>query len=262
MRTELHPSLPQSVRFSVAVTRFLTWGLPAHTRKTLHWEMLADWCDMHREEGAAAVIVRALRGVPSGVLSRLDTGETTTLPVAVAASLVGVAAIASSALGGTYPMDIRRFILISAVGAVLGGAVMFRDPRRLVLRRLRVPGMMISVGFVGMAMNIPTPDEWMYDTPYADTPLIDSATAAGFVAVGTGFAMVVLASFLVRRRVLAIAGAGAIGVGTAVFACAQIAWGITAVTVDPAITVTSISVGLAALSFLHAVPRLRNLQIV
>jgi hypothetical protein len=236
--------------------------MPRCERRVLLSETYADWVDMYSDQGATAVTLRALRGIPTGVWARLDEHDTTAVPVAVAVSLVGGAGIAAGLLERTYPMDLRRFVLLSAIGTFLIGAAMMRDPRRVVLRRLRIPGVMLSAGFLGMAANIPAPHEWRYDDQYLETVLIDRAMAAGFAAVGIGFALVVIASFATRRRPLALAGGAAIVAGTATFACAQIVWGVTAVTVDPAITATSLGVGLAALSFLHVVPRLRKLQIV
>ena len=51
-------------------------------------------------------------------------------------------------------------------------------------------------------------------------------------------------------------------IGTILFALGQIAWGVVAVNTDPKITVVSIAVALASLSFAHVMPRLRKLEIV
>jgi hypothetical protein len=234
--------------------------MPQAERSRLLSETLADWDAMHRAEGSARVIRRAIRGIPAAMWARLDEGDTTALPVAVAVSLIGITGIAVGLLERTYPLDLRRFILVTALGTLLLGAAMMRDPRQLVLRRYRLPATMLVAGFFGMAANMPSPQEWQYDAPYVETILIDRITATGFAAVGIGFAAIVVASFLSRGRLVTLIGGASVMAGTAAFGCAQIGWGFAAVTTDLAITATSIAVGLSALSFIHVVPRLRKLQ--
>ena len=53
----------------------------------------------------------------------------------------------------------------------------------------------------------------------------------------------------------------AVAAGTVVFGISQIVWGILAAPVDLAITMPSVLAGLAALSLVHVMPRLRHLQI-
>ena len=244
------------------MNRVLSWGMEPRQRDSFLAEGLADWDDMQHTEGTARVVLRALRGIPAGIWARLDEGDTTALPVSVAISLVGLAGTAAGLLERTDPMDMRRFVLLSAVGTFLLGALMMREPRRIVLRTYRLPGTLLAAGFLGMAANMPEPDQWPYETQVLETALIDLAMATGFAAVGIGFAAIVIASLIHEPRPLAFKGGVAVVVGTGIFGCAQIAWGIAAVTIDAAITVTSVGVGLAALSFIHVVPRLRKLQIV
>jgi len=260
MQAQTDIGLPLSIRFAHQLNRFLSWGMAHEFRESFLSEGLADWEEMHRDRGSISVLLRALRGVPTAVWARFDEHDTTALPAAVAITLLGVAGVAAGLLETAYPMDTRRFALLSAFGTFLMGATLIRDPRRLVLRRYRLSALLLGAGFIGMAANLPPAEAWAYDVPLAETAVIDGVLAVGFSLVGIGFALVVLASF-VSKRLLTYAGI-AIMVGTALFAGAQIAWGITAVTVDPAITVTSVAVGLASLSLLHVVPRIRKLKIV
>lgn len=262
MQTQIDLRLPASIRFAQLLNRALSWGMPPEQRHVFLTETLGDWEEMEQDQGSFRVIVRALRGIPTAMWARLDERDITALPAAIAIAIVGAAGIAAGLLDGTYPSDIRRFVLLSALGTLVLGATLIADPRRVVLRRYRLPAVLLTAGFWGMAANMPTVEDWQYETPFVDTVLADVAMVVGFVLVGIGFAMVVIASFATRRR-LVLTGAGlTIMTGTALFGCGQIAWGVVAVNTDPTITVVSIGIGLAALSFLHVVPRLRRLQIV
>lgn len=180
----------------------------------------------------------------------------------MAIAFVGLAGFAAGLLDTTYPMDVRRFVLPSALGTFILGATLISNPRQIILRRYRLPGAILAAGFIGMALNMPTQADWPYDTPFVEAVLADRVIAGGIVAVGIGFVLLVTASFLKKRRLVAATSGLTIMLGTALFAAGQIAWGIVAVATDPAITVTSVGLGLAALSFLHVLPRLRKLEIV
>lgn len=253
--------LPFSIRFAHYLNRVLSWGMPHQERLAFLAETLADWEEMKRDRGSMSIFARSLRGIPTGIWARFDEHETTALPAAVAAALVGGAGTAAGLLD-TYPLDIRRFIFLSSWGALLLGATLLRDPRRIVLRRHRLSGLILAAGFWGVATNMPSQADWPYDAPFVDAVLADVAMVVGFTLVGVGFALIVIASFVTPRRIVTRGAGLAIMTGTALFAGGQIAWGIVAVTTDPAITATSIGIGLASLSCLHVVPRLGRLQLV
>ena len=254
--------LPLSVQYAHHLNRIISWGMPAAVRRTFLTETLGDSEEMHADRGPLRVLLRAGRGVPAGFWARFTQPETTALPASVAIALVGLAGLVVGFLESTYPMDMRRFVLLSAVGTFLLGATLISNPRQIVLRRYRLSGLMLAAGFIGMALNMPAQTDWPYDTPFVDTVLADRVIAIGFVAVGIGALLLVLASFVKRRRLVATSAGFTVMIGTALFAGGQIAWGIVAVTTDPAITATSVGAGLAALSFLHVVPRLRKLEIL
>ena len=262
MQTQIDLRLPASIRFAQLLNRALSWGMPSDQRQVFLTETLGDWEEMQRDQGSFRVVTRALRGIPAAMWARLDEHDITALPAAIAIAIVGAAGLAASLLDSPYPSDVRRFVLLSALGTLVLGATLITDPRRIVLRRYRLPAVMLATGFWGMASNMPTAEDWPYETPFVDTVLADVAMVVGFTLVGFGFAMVAIASFATKRNSV-VTGAGlTIMVGTALFACGQIAWGVVAVNTDPAITAISIGIGLASLSFLHVVPRLRRLQIV
>ena len=262
MQTQLHVGLPLSIRFAQLINHVLSWGMAQAERRTFLAEALDDWEEMHRDRGSLGVLARAIRGIPAGIWARLDENDITALPAALAIAALGIGGIAAGLLDGTYPFDLRRYVLLSAVGTLLLGTTLMRDPRRIVLRKYRVASLMLAAGFVGMAANMPTWEEWQYDTPFVDTVVADRLIGAGFVAVGVGFAAVFVASLLSHRRQIVLTAGWGIMIGTILFALGQIAWGVVAVNTDPKITVVSIAVALASLSFAHVMPRLRKLEIV
>lgn len=262
MQTQLHVGLPLSIRFAQSINRMLSWGMTQADRSTFLAEALADWEEMYRDRGSLGVLERAVRGIPAGIWARLDQNDTTALPAAMAIAAVGVGGIGAGLLDGTYSFDIRRFVLVSAIGTLLLGATLMRYPRRIVLRKYRVASLMLATGFIGMAANMPTSDEWQYDTPFVDTVVADRLIAAGFIAVGVGFAAVFIASLITHRRPVAVVAGWGIMIGTILFSFGQISWGLSAVGTDLKITVVSIVVALGSLSFAHVMPRLRKLEIV
>lgn len=262
METQTIRDLPLSVRYAQRLNRIISWGMTAPERNAFLAEALTDSGEMHADQGPLRVFLRASRGIPAGMWARFTESDTTALPASVAIAFVGLAGLGAGLLDTTYPMDMRRFVLLSAFGLFILGATLISNPRQIILHRYRLPGAMLAAGFIGMAFNMPAQTDWPYDTPFVDTVLADRLIAVGFVAVGIGAALLVMASFLKMPRLIVATGGFAIMLGTAMFAAGQIAWGIVAVTTDPAITATSVAVGLAALSFLHVLPRLRKLEFV
>lgn len=262
MQAQTDQQLPLSIWLAHQTSRLTSWGMPSHERNSYLAETLADWSEMQADRGSVSVFFRAIKGIPAGIWARFDEHDTTALPASLAIAFVGICGLVAGLLEAAYPVHMRRFVLLAALGTFLLGANLLRDPRRLILRRYRIPGLMLATGFGGMAANMPTQADWPYDAPFVDTPLADLGIVVGFVLVGLGFAAMVLASFAKRPQRLTMVAAITVMAGTALFATAQIAWGVVAVAIDPAITVTSVGIGLAALSFLHVVPRLRHLEIV
>jgi hypothetical protein len=136
----------------------------------------------------------------------------------VAIAFVGLAGFAAGLLDTTYPMDVRRFVLPSALGTFILGATLISNPRQIILRRYRLPGAILAAGFIGMALNMPTQADWPYDTPFVEAVLADRVIAGGIVAVGIGFVLLVTASFLKKRRLVAATSGLTIMLGTALFA--------------------------------------------
>ncbi len=261
MEAQTNMDLPRSIRFAQRINRVLSWGMQPQQRQTFLVETLTDWEEMHRDRGSQGVTVRALRGIPAAVWARFDEDNITALPASLAIALVGLAALGAGLLDSIYPVAVRRFIILAALGTFILGAILMSNPRRIVIRRYRLPTFMLAAGFLGMATHMPEHTEWQYDSPFVDTVIADVFMLVGFTVVGIGFSMIFAASFLTKPRVLAMVAGILIMMGTASFAGGQIAWGIAAVATDPAITATSIGVGLASLSFLHVLPRLRHLEL-
>ena len=251
--------LPLAVRAAQAVSRVVTWGLRSDKRREWLLESDADWQLMHSELGPVRVLLRAARGVPTAIWVRMEDREHTALPAAIAFTLLAVAGISAGLLERTYPMDIRRFVFVTAIGIGLAGAIMALSPRLIPLRRLRIPMLILFVGFLGMATHMPSESDWMYEGPIVGTPEGDALIAAGFTMIALGCLVVAAAGIGQSPQLLFRTGGVAIVAGALLFGAGQIVWGVAAVTVDPAVTATSVPIGLVAFSIAHVTPRLRHL---
>ncbi|MCP3997038.1 MAG: hypothetical protein GY722_18540 [bacterium] len=251
--------LPMTVRAAQATSRIITWGIRSDQRRELLLESDEDWELMYADLGPSRVLLRAARGVPSALLGRMDDRERTALPAAIAFMILAAAGLGAGLLERTYPSDIRRFVLISAIGLGLAGIVMARSPRLIPLRRLRIPMLVLFVGFLGLATNMPTEADWRYDSPMVGSASGDALMTAGFAVIAIGCLFVATATFRRSPRRTFLAGGATIVLGAILFGAGQIVWGVVAVTVDPAVTATSVTIGLGALSIAHVTPRLRYL---
>jgi energy-converting hydrogenase Eha subunit E len=252
----------RTVRIAFLANRLLTWGIAPEQRQLFLQEGLADWEAMSEDESPPRMILRALRGFPAAVAARMEAREPTTIPVGLSVASVSAAGMAAAIIETTYPNTLRLFTFMAAVGLLGMGMLLLRAPLRIETRRQRGPAAVAGGGFMGMGFNIPSSDAWVYETPVIETPLLDQAMASGFVVVGAGLLLLALASWSRRRRRAVLAAGVAIVAGTATYGIAQIIWAILAAPVDLTITLPSMFVGLAALSVLHVMPRLRHLQIV
>ena len=109
---------------------------------------------------------------------------------------------------------------------------------------------------------MPTPDQWRYDGPVVEHKLMDSAMQASFVLIAAGFLLLVVASFRSAGSKLGPVGAVTLLIGIATLGAAQIAWALGMAPVDLATSASSVVIGLAALSLVHVLPRLRHIEIV
>lgn len=252
---------PLSVVVAKASTRYLTWGIPEETRTESLLETDVDWEIMYADRGSTHVLTRAIRGVPAAVWARMEDRERTALPAGMVFLILCLAGIGAGLLERTYPIDIRLFVIISAIGGGLVGLTMLRYPRQIPLRKTRIPMLMLSSGFLGAAYSMPAETDWLYDTPYVNTLVGDVLTVVGFSTIGVGCLLVAAASFKrTPRQVILIGGLGIV-TGAILFGSGQLHWGVAAVTIDPAVTATSVTIGLGAYSLAHVTPRLRHLVI-
>lgn len=247
-------SLPNTVRVAQALSRTLTWGIPCDQRRDLLAESDHDWEMMYRDQGPYRLLARALRGIPMTIWARMEERDHTALPAAITFALLAVAGIGAGLLDRMYPVDIRRYVFVSALGLGLTGIAMARSPRSIPLSRLRVPALVLFVGFLGMATNMPSASDWRYPTPVVGSAAGDALIVAGFAVVAFGCLVMAAGTARLFRvgGITIIAGAILFGVG-------QIVWGVEAVTVEPAVTATSLPLGLGALVIAHVTPRLRHL---
>jgi hypothetical protein len=254
---------PLTVSLACFTTRLLTWGLEPELRTELVIEGTNDWELMYRDYGPRRVVSRALRGIPSAVLTRMDDNNMTALPAALVLTIMAVAAAGAGLLAHTYPADVRHPILISALGLGLGGITLVHSPRRIVLSKLRLAALVLAIGTVGVAFNMPTEADWQYDIPMVDTPFADFLMVVGFLAIAGGCGLIILASVrrTGRRRLAGLGGSAALA-GILSFGIGQIIWGFAAVPVDLAITACALGVGLGSCSLAHVLPRLRHLDVV
>lgn len=255
--------LPVAVTLASALTRLLTWGLEPELRPGVLMESANDWELMYRDYGSLRVIARALRGIPAAVLGRMEDHDMTAIPAALVFAIMSAAATGAGLLAHTYPADIRRPTLLAALGLGLGGMALVRSPRRIVLKRLRLPALALGLGALGVAFNMPTEADWQYDVPYVDEGIADHLMVLGIFIASAGCLLIVLASLSKRggRRLAGIGGASALA-GIVLFGAGQIIWGFIAIPIDLAVTATALGAGLAACSLAHVLPRLRHLEVV
>jgi hypothetical protein len=189
----------------------------------------------------------------------MEDRDHTALPAALAFAVLAAAGIGAALLERAYPSDLRWFTFLSATGVGMASITMARYPRRVPLRRLRIPMLVLSAGFLGMACSMPADSEWGYASPIIDTPLGDALIALGFTVIGMGCFLIVVFSFAAAPQTLLHIGGIGIVAGAILFGTGQLIWGIVAVTVDPMVTATSVPIGLGAYSLAHVTPRLRHL---
>ena len=251
-----------AVRFAQVLTRLLTWGMEEEARTAALLESDSDWELMGSDLPPLSVLGRALRGVPATVLGRMDDRHATGLPSAFAMTLIAVAALYAGVVDTSYPGELRVFITFLAIGAGGAGLVLLHSPRRVQMRRLRIPTGATAIGLFGIAFNMPTESEWPYDVPFVDTILGDVLMVTGFLISGTACLLILVATlFRSPRRLLAIAGIAGIA-GLVSFASGLIVWGFVATQVDLALTVGAIGAGLGGYSLAHVLPRIRHLDLV
>lgn len=251
--------LPMTIRLAQTLSRVTTWGIRNEQRRELLLESDQDWELMYSDQGPRRVLVRAVQGIPMAIWTRMEDRDRTALPAAIAFAILAVAAAGAALLERTYPSALRWFTLLSATGVGLASLTMTRHPRRIPLRRLRIPMLALSVGFLGMTYNMPDDSDWGYASPVVETTVGDALIAIGFTAIGIGCFLVVVASFVAAPRTLLHIGGIGIVSGAVLFGTGQLIWGIVAVTVDPLVTATSVPIGLGAYSLAHVTPRLRHL---
>lgn len=262
MQSESNLRLPLAIRSAHSISRLLTWGMTVEERRQFLTESLADWEAMAHERRPRHVLWRALRGIPAAIWIRLSDREVTSMPAGVAMTLVGIGGITAGARSSAYPAPFRHFVTLSSLGLLLLGVNFVRNPRQLVLRRYRPAGLVTAVGFTGLAVTLPTAAQWPYDGPVLENRIMDSAMQVSFVVIAIGFLLLVAASYLpTHRRLVTYAGLTLI-LGVATLGVTQVAWGVSMSAIDLAMTAASIMIGLAALSFVHVLPRLRHLDVI
>ena len=256
-RRQFHQRL--SVRFAHAITKGFAWGLPDVERQSVLAESLADWEAMRTDRPAGAVVARAVQGIPASVLYRLDARRTTALPAGAALTMLSLAAVAGAYFDSAYHAPLRISLVALALGVLMVGYRFVRSPLALAIERFRLAAAMIGLGSIGMALNLPTADRWIYESPVIDNPAFDKTIAATLIAFG--LALLLFAAVIGSRpsqRAVATIGWLAMGAMVA-FALTQLVWGIVVSPVDVAMAGPSLIGGLAILSLAHVIPRLRHL---
>ena len=158
-------------------------------------------------------------------------------------------------------MGIGPSATAAASGFVWLAATLLRNPRRISLRALRLPGLVSSISVMAMAFAIPSPDDWAYATPMLRSVLTEGALRAGVFTVGMALGMLWVGSFTAHQRRFFRASGLVFILGILQVGISQLIWGIWATTVNFTLGGASIGVGLAALSIAHVIPRLRHLEL-
>ncbi len=254
--------IPLAVTVARTLTRLLSWGMEPQRRAVYISECDNDWDLMSREFGSHRVLGRAVRGIPTAIIGRMDDHDLTAIPASLVLVVIALATGGMALMDRTYPLDVRRWIVVSAISLAIGSAVFLSNPRHIDLHRLRWPALALGIGVIGIAVNMPTASDWPYDYPYMDPTLSDTITVGGFVAIAIGCLLITLASVAIAHgRRLALGGGTVAVTGIALFGTGQIVWGIMAAPVDLTITITAIGAGLGSYALAHVLPRLRHLDI-
>ncbi len=245
-----------------AISRALAWGLAPTVRADVLAEVHADWEAMAADRGPIEMLWRAIRGIPGAILARLDAQEITALPAGFALAILGLGGVIAGGVETAYPSTLRLFIALAGLGALLLGMTLIAEPRRLITRRHAIPSGVVSVGFIGMALSIPTDQGWAGVQLPQESHLFDAALAASFTVVGAAFAFA--AVIMMLNKVARFAGVAAIAVAAALaaFAIAELAWALFIAPYDLAITAPTIGASLAAASAAHVIPRLRHMEML
>lgn len=262
MQFQAEPRLRLSVRMAHALNRLLTWGMRSEDRKPLLSEGLADWEAMAEERGWRQITWRAIRGVPSAIWARLSNRDTTSMPAGLALSIVGLGGVAAGLQSSAYPSPFRSFVIMTSFGLMFTGMNFVRDPRRIVLPKYRAALALAAVGFVGLAVSLPTAAEWPYDGPVLENAIMDRAMQISFVVIALGFLLLIGASFQRGRSRSVCVGGIVLIAGVAILGITQISWAFGMTPIDLTTALASIVIGLGALSFVHVLPRLRHLEII
>ena len=83
-----------------------------------------------------------------------------------------------------------------------------------------------------------------------------------FLIIAAGCGLILTASFFRGRSLLVSLSGLTLVVGVALLGVTQLAWAFAMTPIDLSSALASIVIGLAALSFVHVLPRLRHMEIV
>lgn len=261
MQSQTDLGVPISIRVAYLISRVMTWGMSAEERQSYLSESRADWDAMAETSKPNLVLWRALRGIPAAVWIRLSDRDTTALPAGIAMTLVGAGSMMAGSQAFAYPQRFRHFVMVTSAGMLLVGIALVRNPRSIELSRFRVAAAVVAAGFVGLTVQYPTEADWALDTVMPKSFTTDYAMQASFAVIALGFILLLVASFAPPRRSYATVVGIVLMVGIGGLAVTLILWGIWAAPAGLAMTAASIVVGLAALSLVHVLPRLRHLEI-
>lgn len=259
LSTRMRARRPVAIRLARTLSQGFTWGLPAAERTEHLAEMDADWEAMQAELGSVCVILRALRGGPAWLWDRLTARDTTALPAATAVTLVAMGALSATFQPAVYPLRMRLLAGMTAAGMLLVSITLLRTPRRLVARRLGLPALITTIGIFGLAFDLPPVSAWRLQTPVLDHWTVNGLIQTALLTIGMGCALISLNALIRSKRILVVAGAFIV-LGLMLFATSQIIWGVWATSVDLQLALSSLVMGLAALSWSHVMPRLRHLD--
>ncbi len=251
---------PRGLRTARLLSRIFTWGLPDDERRNQLAESDAYWESMAADTGSFRATLHAIRGIPSWLWSRLAARDTTTLPAALGCVLVAVGGVTAILQPAAYTARVKMLMGIASASLILGAITLLRIPRRIVIRRLRIPAVLAAIGFIGIGLNVPNATMLPDGTPTLESPLLDNLTSLSLLIIGVGCAAGAINGFFVLSRKLAIVGGAIIGLGLALLGVTQIVWGVWDAQIDLGLAAASIVAGLAALSLTHVLPRLRHLE--
>ncbi len=243
------------------LNRPFTWGLDEEDRRVAETDAATYFEAMAADVGPVRTTIAAIRSMPGWLWDRLSAGRVTTLPAATGLALLAVTSCYVVVLPNGFTSTIRILFAINSLGLFLATAALIRRPRRLVIRDFSLPALLIGIAVIGIALV--TRDEAAWSS-FPHPPVgsgADLMFRVGLGVLGIGCLIAAVNGFVFNDRRLALSALASATVGFALFGSGIIFWAIGDAPDQWGFATSAAIAGLAALSAVHVLPRLRHLEI-